>query len=129
MREQRVGGAVELRHRDDVAAHAGEIEHGIVQRRLPRAHAQRIDAAFERRHAAFEHIGRRIADPRIAVAFDFEVEQCRAVVGAIEFVGHGLIDRHRDGFGRRIGGIAAVDGHRFSFHRFPPRIPNTGPEY
>ena len=127
--EQRIGGAVELRHRDDIAAHAGDIEHRIVQRRLPGGHAQRIDAAFERGDAAFQHLGGRIADPRIAIAFDLEVEQSGAVIGAVEFISYGLIDRHRDGFRRRIGVVAAVHGHRFSFHMVPPRIPNAGPLY
>ena len=57
-REQRVGGAVKLRHRDDVAAHLGEVEHRVVERRLPAGDAQRIEAAFERGDAALEHVGR-----------------------------------------------------------------------
>ncbi len=127
--EQRVGGAVELRHRDDIAAHAGDIEHRIVQRRLPGGYAQRFDAAFERGDATFQDLGGRIADARIAVAFDLEVEQSCAMVGAVEFISDGLVDRHRDGFRRRIGVVAAVHGHRFSFHIVPPRIPNAGPLY
>ena len=120
VREQRVGGAVELRHRNDVAAHLGEIEHGVIERRLPGAHAQRVDAAFQRGDAALEHVGGRIADAAIAEALGFEIEQGGAVIGAVELVGHGLIDRHRDGLGGRIGLVAAVDGHRFAFHAFPP---------
>jgi hypothetical protein len=37
--EQRVRGAVELRDGNDVAAHLGEVEHRIIQRRLTGAHA------------------------------------------------------------------------------------------
>ena len=59
---------------------------------------------------------------RIAVAFGLEIEQGGAVLGAVEFVGDGLIDRDGDGLGRRIGLVAAVDGDCFSFHVFPPRI-------
>ena len=50
------------------------------------------------------------------MAFDFEIEQSRAVVGAVELVGDGLIDRNRDGPRGRLGLVAAVDGHRFVFH-------------
>ena len=66
VREQRVGGAVELRHRNDVAAHLGEIEHRVIERRLAGAHAQRVEAAFERGDAALQHGGGRIADAAIA---------------------------------------------------------------
>jgi hypothetical protein len=118
VREQRVGGAVKLRYRDDVGAHGGKIEHGIIQRRLPGRDAERVDAAFERRDPALQHRRRRIGDPRIAEAFDLEVEQSGAVIGAVEFIGHGLVDRHRDGLGRRVGLVAAVDSHGLVFHRF-----------
>ena len=103
---------------------AGEVEHGVVQRRLPGADAERLDAAFERGDAAFEHVGRRVADAAVAVAVDFEIEQRRAMFGAVELVGDGLVDRDRDRLGRRIGLIAAVDGNRFAFHAFPPRVCN-----
>ena len=114
--EQRIGRAVKLRHRNDVGAHRGEIEHRVVQRRLAGADAQRVDAAFEQGNAPFEHRDRRIADPAVAIALGFEIEQRGAVIGAVELVGHGLIDRHRDGFGRRIGFVAAVNGQCFVFH-------------
>ena len=35
--------------------HLGEIEHGVIERRLPRADAQRLDAALERGDAALQH--------------------------------------------------------------------------
>ena len=121
MGEQRVRGAVELRHGDDVAAHRREVEHGVVQRRLPGTHAQRLDAAFERGDAALEHGGRRVADAAVAVTLGFEIEQGGAVIGAVELVGDGLVDRDRDRPGRRFGLVTAVDGHRVAFHAFPPR--------
>ena len=85
VREQRVGRAVELRHRDDVAADLGEIEHRIVQRRLTGADAQRGDAAFKRGHAPLEHGGGRIADPGVAIALDFRLNSaapCSALSNA-----------------------------------------------
>ena len=53
---------------------------------------------------------------RVAIAIDLEVEQRRAMVGAVEGVGDGLIDRHGDGLGRRIDVVAAVNGDRFASH-------------
>ena len=38
--EQGVGGAVELRNRDDVGAQSGDVEHRIIERRLPGSDAQ-----------------------------------------------------------------------------------------
>ena len=96
MGEQRVRGAVELRQGNDVAAHRREVEHGVVQRRLAGTHAERLDAAFERGDAALKHGGRRVADTAVAVTLGFEVEQGGAVIGAVEFVGDGLVDRDRD---------------------------------
>ena len=78
--------------------------------------AQRLDAAFQRGDAAFQHRDGRIADAAVAIAFDFEIEQRGAVIGAVELVGDGLIDRHRDGFGRRVGFVAAVNGQRLVLH-------------
>jgi hypothetical protein len=114
--EQRVRGAVELRHGDNVGAHRREIEHGIVQRRLSGADAQRLDAAFERGDAALEYGGCRIADAAVAMAVGFEIEQRGAVIGALELVGDGLVDRNRDRPGRRLGLVTAVDRHRVAFH-------------
>jgi hypothetical protein len=121
MGEQRVRGAVELQQGNDVAAHRSEVEYGVVQRRLPGTHAQGLDAAFERSDAALEHGGRRVADAAVAVTVGFEIEQGGAVIGAVEFVGDGLIDRDRDRPGCRFGLVTAVYGHRVALHTFPPR--------
>ena len=114
--EQRVGRAVKLRHRNYIGAHRGEIEYGIIQRRLTGACAQRIDPAFQQGNAALQHGDRRIADAAVAMAFDFKVEQRGAVIGAVEFVGDGLIDRHRHRFGGRVGFVAAVNGQCLVLH-------------
>ena len=121
MGEQRVRGAVELRQGNDVAAHRREVEHGVVQRRLAGTHTQRLDAAFERGDAALKHGGRRVADTAVAVTLGFEVEQGGAVIGTVEFVGDGLVDRDRDRPGCRFGLVTAVDGHSVASHAFPPR--------
>jgi hypothetical protein len=64
--EQRVRGAVELRHRDDVAAVIGEIDEGEMQHGLSGRHRQRADAAFEFRDALLENGRGRIGDPAAA---------------------------------------------------------------
>ena len=119
MREQRVGRAVELRGRDDVAAVVGERDEGVMQRRLAGGGAQRGDAAFELGDAPLEDVGRRIGDARVAKALGFEIEQRRAVIGAVELIGDVLIDRHRDRLGRWIALKTAVDGNRLAAHVWP----------
>ncbi len=114
--EQRVRGAVELRHRDDVAAERRDVERRVVQRRLARAHAKRFEAAFQRRHAPLQDRIGRIVDPCVAEALGLEVEQGRAMLGAVECIGDGLIDRHRHGLGRGIDLVAAMDGDRVASH-------------
>ncbi len=50
MREQRVRRAVELRRRDDIAAHASKVEDRVAYCGLAGGHAHRLHSAFERRH-------------------------------------------------------------------------------
>jgi len=121
VREERVGGAVELGHRDDVAPQLADVERGIVERRLPAAHAQRVHAALQGRHAPLQHRGRRIADPAVAKTVDLEIEEGGAVIGAVERIGDGLIDRDRHRLRRRIDFVAAVNGDRRVFHVFTSR--------
>ena len=59
-REQGVRRAVELRHRDDVAAGVGEIDEREMQRRLSGGDRERADAAFEFGDALFENRRGRI---------------------------------------------------------------------
>ena len=121
VREQRMRRAVKLRDRDDVAADLSEIEHGVVQRRLSRADAQSLEAAFEFGYAAFEYRGGRITDAAVAVPGHFKIEQGSAVIGTFKFVSYSLIDGDRDGPGRRLGVVTAVNSNRIAFHNFPPR--------
>ena len=100
-----------------------DIEHGVIQRGLSRAHAQSLDAALQFGDAAFQHGSGRVADAAVAIARDFEIEQSRAVIGAVKLVSDGLIDRDRNGLGRRVGLIAAMNSDRLAFHYFPPRLP------
>ena len=67
----------------------------VVDRRLPGADAQGFQSAFERGDAPLQHRRGRIADAAVAKSFCFEIEQRRPVVGAIEGIRDGLIDRER----------------------------------
>ena len=114
--EQSMCCAVKLRHRNDVGTESGDIQHRIIQCRLTGTDAQRLDAAFQCGNPPFQHRVGRIADPAVAKSVDFEVEQRRAVFGAVKRIGDGLIDRDRHGFGRRVDVISAMDGDRLVAH-------------
>ena len=117
VREQRVRCAVELRRRDDVVAHAGEVQHRVVHRGLTCSHAHRLQSTFERCHAALQHGSRGIGDTRVAVALGFQVEERRGVFGAVERVGHGLVDGYRNRAHSGVGLVTRVNGDCFAFHR------------
>ncbi len=114
--EQVVGAAVECADRDDVVAGFGDGLDRVGDRRHAGSHAQRADAAFQLRHALFQHVGGRVHDARVDVAGDLEVEQVGAVLGVVEGVGGRLVDRHRDRLGGGIGAVAAMHGDGFDFH-------------
>ena len=92
------------------------VECRVVQRRLPGGDAQRADAAFELGDALLEHVGGRVGDARVAIALHLEIEQRGAVLGAVEGVGGGLVDRHGHRLGRRVGVESAVDCDGFPLH-------------
>ena len=105
--EQVVGAAVQRAARDDVVAGLGDGLDRIGHRRLARGHRECRDAAFERRHALFEHRLGRVHDPGVDVAGHLQVEQVGAMLGAVERVRGGLVDRH----GHRMrGGLGRVTG-------------------
>jgi hypothetical protein len=112
---------IELWNGNDVAAEIGDIDKGEMQRCLPRRDRERADTAFEFADAFLEHRGRRIGDTAVAKAFRFEIEQGRAVIGAVERIGDGLVDRDGNGLGGRIGLVAGVNGDRLVAHLPPPR--------
>ena len=86
----------------------GKVDERKIKRRLAARHRQRSDAPLKGRNPLFEHINGRVIDWAVAEALDLKVEESRAVVGAVELVGNGLVDRDRDGFGRRLACIAAI---------------------
>ena len=111
--EQVVGAAVERRAADDVVARLGNGLDRVHDRRLARCHGQAGNAAFQRRHALFEHVAGRVHDAAVDVAGHLQIEQIGAVLRAVESVGHRLVDGHGDGLGGRVGRVAGVHGLGF----------------
>ena len=100
--EQGIGGAIELWRTDNIAPVIGEGDKGKVQGGLARGSRQTRCSAFEGGHARFENSDGGIIDPSVAKTFSLKIKQGRTMVGAIEILGGGLIDRHGHGVGRRI---------------------------
>ena len=103
MRQQIDGAAIERGGGDDVVAGIQERRDGQMQRCHAARGADRADAGFQCCEPLFEHRGRRVGDARVDVAGAFEVEQRGGVVGILEHVGRGLVDRHRAGAGAGSG--------------------------
>jgi hypothetical protein len=116
MGEQRMRGSIELWNRDDIGTEPGQVLHRIVEGRLPGRDAQRVDAPLECGDAALQYVRGRIGDAAVAIAFDLEIEKGRAVLGAVEREGHGLIDRDRHGFRRGVTIITAVNRDGLALH-------------
>ncbi len=120
MAEQGMRRAVKLRDGDDVAAGIGEVDERKMQRGLAGRDRERADAAFELGDALFKDRGRRVGDAAVAIALGLEVEQGGAVIGAVEGIGSGLVDRNGDGPGGRIRLVAGMNCDRLVAHRRPP---------
>ena len=78
----------------------------------PLAVAIAPDAAFQRRDPLLEHGVGRVGDARVDVPAALHVEQRRGVVGVLEHVGRGEIDRLRARAVLRIGLLARVQAER-----------------
>jgi hypothetical protein len=107
VREQGVGAAVQGGERDDVVAGVGEVQHGVGDRGRPGRGRQRPHAALQRGEAGLEHRLGRVHDPRVDVARHAQCEQVRGVLGVVEDVAGGLVDRYRAGVGGRVGLLLA----------------------
>uniref|UniRef100_A0A914YCT4 Uncharacterized protein n=1 Tax=Panagrolaimus superbus TaxID=310955 RepID=A0A914YCT4_9BILA len=103
---QRAGG-------DDVVARLGDGLDGIGDRGLSRGQRQRADAAFQRGQALLQHVGGGVHDAGVDVARHLQVEQVGTVLGVIERIRYGLVDRHRHRARGRVGTVAAVHGQGF----------------
>ena len=116
MRQQGVGRSVQLRYRDNIATGVSKIYEREVQGGLTAANGKRPDAAFEFGDAPLENSTCWVSDPAVAKALNFQIEQGGAVIGAIECVRCGLINRDRDGLGGWVWLIATMYGNSLITH-------------
>ena len=114
--EEVIGAAIEGRSGDDVVAALANGEEGVGHRRHARGQGQAADAALQGRQPLFQHVAGGIHDAGVDVARHFEVEQVRPVLGVIEGVGGGLVNRGGDGVGSRVRLKAGVDGQGLDLH-------------
>jgi hypothetical protein len=99
-----------------------DVEDRVVDRGAAGAQREGAHAALERGDALLEHVGGRVHDARVDVARHREVEQVRAVLRAVELVGHRLVDRRRDRVRGRVTGVAGVDQNGFVTHLLAPGL-------
>src|SRR4029079_10670805 len=93
-----------------------EIEDGVVQRGLARAHAHRRHTALQCGDATVKDVRGGVSDPGVAISWSFEIEKSRAVLCAIKGVRDRLVNRHRNGVCRRVRTEAAMNRDRFAAH-------------
>ena len=92
-----------------MAAIFGEVEQCDRLRRLNRRDRECRDATFERGHALFESVLRRVHDPRVDIAEFRQPEERGGVIGVAKHVARGLINRNRASSGRWIGGRSRMN--------------------
>ena len=110
--------AIERRRGDDMVAGAEQRRDGKMHRRHAARRAHCADAVFERRQPLLQHRRRRIGNARVDVAGAFQVEQTRGVIGIIEHIRSGLIDRHGARTRNRIGVLPGMQAQGFKCGRF-----------
>ncbi len=120
---QRVGqeidrAAIERSRRDDMIAGAQQRGDGKMHRRHAACGAHGADAVFERRKPLFQHRRRRIGNPRVDVAGALQIEQTGRVIGIVEHVRGGLIDRDGARTCHRIGMLAGMQAQGLEGGRF-----------
>ena len=103
-----VAPAVEVGRRHDVVAGIEQRHEGHRLGGQLAGGGQRADAALEAGHALLEHRRGRVHDPRVDVPEAVEVEEVGRVVGVLEDVGRGLIERHGTRAGDRVDALAGV---------------------
>ena len=108
--ELRVGAAVQRLGGHDLVACLQQSGQRDELRRLPAAHRQRPHAAFEGRHPLLQRRRGRVHDARVDVAEPLQVEERGGVRRVLEYVGSGLVDRHRAGAGFGIGPMPGMQG-------------------
>ena len=111
-----VGAAVEVAGGDDVVAGLGEVDDGVEDGGGAGGDGEAGGAAFERGDALFEHVVGGVHQAGVDVAEFAQGEQVGGVLGAVEHVGGGAVDRHRAGVGGGVRGVAGVEAEGFEFH-------------
>ena len=114
--KQVVGAAVERAGADDVVAGFGQCLNRRGDGGHARCHGQRGNAALQCRHALFQHIGGGVHDAGVDIARHLQVKQVGAMLGAVERVGHCLVDGDGAGFGGGVRGVAGMNGEGFNAH-------------
>ncbi|CDZ89285.1 hypothetical protein RHRU231_470133 [Rhodococcus ruber] len=107
--QQVVGAAVEVGAGDEVVAGGGEVEDGVGLGGLAGGEEQGGDAALEGGDALFDRVLGGVHDAGVDVAGFGEAEQGGGVVGVVEGVAGGLVDRQGAGAGVAAGGLSCVD--------------------
>ena len=92
-----------------MVARVGEVEDREVLGGLSGRQEQRGHAALERGDALLDDVLRRVHDPRVDVARLGQAEQRGGVLGAVERVRRGLVDRQGARVGRDVGRLPCVD--------------------
>ena len=110
--EERPGTAVEARRGDEVLAGVADREDRRGDRRLARGEGEGGCAAVDRREALLEHVAGRVHEARVDVAEFLQREEVRRVLGAVELVGSGRVDRDRARVRRGIGDLSRVQRER-----------------
>ena len=104
--------AIKLVGGDEVVAGLHQIVEDEHLRGVAGGDGKGRGAALERGDAFLEHRLRRVHDARVDVAEGLQPEQRRGMVGVIEDIGGGLVDRRGARAGRRIRLGAGMDGER-----------------
>ena len=112
---------------DDLVAWGHQREQRQHLCRMTRRRHRAASAAFERGQPRLERGVGRVGQPRIDEAYGLQVEQGGGVVGILEDIGRGLVDRQRSRAGGRVGRRAGM--HRQGFeavglvaHEDTPRL-------
>ena len=95
-----------------MGAGVGQVEQGDRDGLLSAGECQGPDAALQGRHPLLEDVGRGIHQPGIDPAHLLQGEQIGRVLGALEDVAGGLVDRHCPGAGRGVRLLSGVNRQR-----------------
>ncbi len=104
-----VGTAIQIARRHDLVSSLGDGGQGQQLGGLPGGGGHRRCPTFESGDALLEDVGGGVHDPRVDVPELLQAEQAGGVVGVVEGVRRGLVDRYRPGVGAGGRLLAGVD--------------------